>query len=148
MEYSVTLVQPVSLEMIANTMCAGVEGGITQWCWSFKPVRGTWSKERDDQDDREPWYVQPAFWESDFLVKVKESEFSYESNPEGTWEFGPEDLQRALHTLANGGWESAEGWKALETGRKHLQNMLEENEDADTGDVLIQLCVFGEVVYG
>jgi hypothetical protein len=26
--------------------------------------------------------------------------------------------------------------------------VLNENDDADTGDVFLQLCLFGEVVYG
>ena len=30
----------------------------------------------------------------------------------------------------------------------HLADWLEENDDADTGDVFLQLCLFGEVVYG
>jgi hypothetical protein len=31
---------------------------------------------------------------------------------------------------------------------KHFGDFLEENEDATTGDVFVQCCVFGEVVFG
>jgi hypothetical protein len=31
---------------------------------------------------------------------------------------------------------------------RHWQDFLEENEDAGTGDVFLQLCLFNEVVYG
>ena len=31
---------------------------------------------------------------------------------------------------------------------KHFQDFLDENEDADTGDIFFQLMCFGEVVYG
>jgi hypothetical protein len=30
----------------------------------------------------------------------------------------------------------------------HYADVLRENDDADTGDVFLQLCLFGEVVYG
>jgi hypothetical protein len=30
----------------------------------------------------------------------------------------------------------------------HYADVLNENDDADTGDVFLQLCLFGEVVYG
>lgn len=30
----------------------------------------------------------------------------------------------------------------------HLENVLQEQDDADTGDVFLQLCLFGEVIYG
>jgi hypothetical protein len=31
---------------------------------------------------------------------------------------------------------------------EHLADFLREEEDAITGDVFVQLCVFGELVYG
>jgi len=31
---------------------------------------------------------------------------------------------------------------------RHFHNFLEENDDAETGDVFIQCCLFGEIVYG
>jgi hypothetical protein len=31
---------------------------------------------------------------------------------------------------------------------RHFGNWRDENEDGDTGDVFLQLCVFGKVVYG
>lgn len=31
---------------------------------------------------------------------------------------------------------------------RHFENLLEENEDAETGDVFLQCCLLGEVVYG
>jgi hypothetical protein len=31
---------------------------------------------------------------------------------------------------------------------RHWQDFIEENEDAGTGDVFLQLCLFNEVVYG
>ena len=46
--------------------------------------------------------------------------------------------------------------KAIQQGMKvmaekyprHFENFLDENDDAITGDVFLQCCLFGEVVYG
>jgi hypothetical protein len=31
---------------------------------------------------------------------------------------------------------------------RHIADILSENDDATTGDVFLQLCLFGDVVYG
>lgn len=31
---------------------------------------------------------------------------------------------------------------------RHFANILSENDDAETGDVFLQCCLFGEIVYG
>ena len=31
---------------------------------------------------------------------------------------------------------------------KHFTNFIEENDDAETGDVFLQCCLFGETIYG
>ena len=36
----------------------------------------------------------------------------------------------------------------LEKYPQHFGNFMSENDDAETADVFIQLCLFGEVVYG
>jgi hypothetical protein len=33
-------------------------------------------------------------------------------------------------------------------GGHHIYNFLEENDDAETGDVYLQCCLFGEIIYG
>jgi len=42
------------------------------------------------------------------------------------------------------------GKKLMETDnyKHHLADVIQENEDAETGDVFLQLCLFGEVLYG
>lgn len=46
---------------------------------------------------------------------------------------------------------------AIERGKKafeddkfihHYMNAIKENDDAETGDVFLQLCLFGDVIYG
>ena len=32
--------------------------------------------------------------------------------------------------------------------QRHWQDFINENDDADTADVFMQLCLFGEIVYG
>jgi len=45
----------------------------------------------------------------------------------------------------------AQGKRIMEENeqyKRHFADVLNENADADTGDVFLQLCLFGEVVYG
>ena len=56
----------------------------------------------------------------------------------------------------NGCWGYFLGLAELEAGLqvmaekypRHFSDMLEENDDADTGDVYLQCCLFGEVIFG
>ena len=51
----------------------------------------------------------------------------------------PADLNSAA--CARGLQLMAEDWS------RHFQAFRDENEDAETGDVFLQLCVFGDVVF-
>lgn len=48
---------------------------------------------------------------------------------------GPTKIQRAVKLMA-------------EKHFKHLSDLISGHDDADTGDIFLQLCVFGEVKYG
>lgn len=47
----------------------------------------------------------------------------------------PNDVMAALQLMAN-------------DQSKHFEHFMNENEDATTGDVFLQLCVFKDVIYG
>lgn len=43
----------------------------------------------------------------------------------------------------------ARGWELLKNDQpRHYADVLSEDADATTGDVFLQLCLFGEVIYG
>lgn len=58
----------------------------------------------------------------------------------------PKDIEEALALFARGGPDEKygpEGW-----GVAHFSAWMDENDDATTADVFLQLCVFKKVIYG
>lgn len=53
----------------------------------------------------------------------------------GPWTLDFRAIQRGLQLMA-------------EKHPRHFSDLINENDDAETADVFVQLCLFGEVVYG
>ena len=114
-------------ERIADLLCCGFEGGVNYWCQivGFK---------EPDKVERQAY--------PDRLYK----HLDYPMNPGGQVIIKACDektrrvldlaaIDRGLQVMAN-------------KYPRHFANWLAENDDAETGDVFIQCCVLGEVVYG
>jgi hypothetical protein len=119
---------------IADLMTAAIEGGSSYWCDQIEQMSGHHTEE-------EVWYADPEIYkqeEGKFLtIRVVESEPSSE-NSDGRHIINLEKMQKAFELMSEFG--TPKGF--------HLRNLLEENWDAETADVFLQLAVFGEVVYG
>jgi hypothetical protein len=92
--------------------------------------------------------VDPSSWEAKFDNSPEDRPYpqDYPFNPGGavilcddeedkSYRLDTAALQRGLDTMAK-------------DHPQHLADFLAENEDAETGDVFLQCCIFGEVVYG
>lgn len=74
----------------------------------------------------------------DDVLPRRTSSVSYEDVKGGsgeTWEIELEDLVYGCQIMA-------------EKYTRHLMDMVNENHDAETADVFLQCCCFGEVIYG
>jgi hypothetical protein len=125
----------ISEETIADLMTAAIEGGSAYWCDEITQQSGAKSEEGV------AWYSDPEIYrakEGTFLtLQVVESEPSSE-NSDGRFIINLEKMQKAFNLMGEFG--TPKGF--------HLRNLLEENWDAETADVFLQLATFGEVVYG
>lgn len=119
-------IEGLTWRKITDQIVAGIEGGISYWCGSFKPADGSAIK-----TDVEPWYDDEKIWAGDFNIKV---EVDCEGDDEIKY-LTPESMRRGLQYLANNHL-----WR--------IEQMIKETGDAETGDVFIQACVFGDIVYG
>lgn len=63
------------------------------------------------------------------------SDRSGEAEEEKTYELNREAINRGIQIMAT---------KYL----RHFADLMNENDDADTGDVFLQCCIFGDVIYG
>lgn len=84
------------------------------------------------------------YW-ADSLTPLGKCEDAYEAMLYG---FVVTDITTGKrHRISHGKIKIAE-MLMIKNERRHLGDLLSENEDATTGDVFLQLCVFGEVIYG
>ena len=109
----------VSRERVADTICAALEGGSNYWCNLLSMDDG---------------YPEGTEWGHEAIAAG--AKFSvHDGVGVRTNLGGDEKLTAALGLMAT----------------KHevdFKNLIDENEDAETGDVLFQLICFGEVVFG
>lgn len=112
----------LSSEQIADQMVTALEGGSNHWLEHFHLINGSPTPVR-------PWYADPKLWAGDFEIDVC---------------IGGEDEHVTLtptHILR--------GQQILLDDYPHRwTEIVEETGDAETADVFLQLCVFGEVVFG
>ena len=123
----ISVEKEIPKQRIADLLITAFEGGINYWC----EIHG---------------YLPPDFldfqWDPDQLYKYVD----YPLNDGGFVELfdSQEQKTHGLNiTMIRSGLEVMS-----KKYTKHFNDFMTENEDATTGDVFIQCCVFGEVIYG
>ena len=118
-------------EKIAYALCSAFEGGINYWAKRYETHCGdVTTAAKPWGDEYTPYYVSFPFTPgASVSIEVEEGDKK------------PRLLTR--ESLAAGLKVMAEKYP------KHFGDLLSEsNQDATTGDVLVQCAVFGEIVYG
>jgi hypothetical protein len=124
--FEIKTIQNIPYNRIGDLLCTAIEGGIGYWCTindCIKPetISFCWDENYTYK------YIDYPLNGGSIILLDNETEDSYE-------------LYRGrIH----------QGLQIMATDYpKHYADFLNENEDAATGDVFIQCCVFGEVIYG
>lgn len=121
--------QKISLERVGDLLCSAWEGGSAYWCvvekiTEPKVVRfGT-------MENSKPYSHEIALNKGG-SVQLRDTE-------EG--KIIPKLL--TLATIKKGLQVMADNYP------KHWADFVRENDDATTGDVFLQCCIFGEIIYG
>jgi len=110
-------------QRIEDLLAGAFEGGSNYWCRVEELVRGP------EQTKNESRYIDYLISSGSILLRDVEDE------EETEWVL---DMNRTRNGLAR---------LALDEER-HWDDFQKENDDADTADIFLQLCLFGEVVYG
>jgi len=125
----VTMEHEISKKRISDLLCAGFEGGIGYWLANMTYV--------------EP--VNPSFIPMLSDGKPEPRYTWYPLNEGGLVRLQPDDsimwYPLGLISIAGGLRLMASEYPTA------FQDFLNDNEDANTGDIFIQLCIFGEVIY-
>lgn len=110
----------LSDERIKTLLCSAFEGGSNYW---IERVDVPLKNERNPKV--EFWHECPIYGDK-LVVHCSEDEKAY-------------TLDRAA--LEKGLEIMVQNWP------EHFANVLNENDDAETGDVYLQCCLFGDIVY-
>lgn len=116
----------VDADHLANVLCSGFEGGIRYW-----GRIANYSKLPCSEPACEMMHVYHQPFVLDGWIKVRDNEAG------GTSKLTLDKIQRAIQVIAD-------------KYPRHLGAVLgnQAMQDAETGDVLIQCALFGEVRYG
>lgn len=132
----VTIVVPIEVDVqrLRDLLCSAIEGGSNYWAFFRDALKTT------DAD----WSYQS--------VEVCEQESHKDDGPGMRLRVSAEDLANGLKRLGecalSGTMKGPHGPIRFPAAGQHLANFLGENDDAETADVVLQMTVFGTLIYG
>jgi hypothetical protein len=123
----------VTVERVMDLVVSALEGGSNYWYYiteSCDPIdeskvpEGEWNS------------IERCVWGGGYLkICDKEAYFNKEPNLK-TWLLNEDALKKGLELMVTKEYI------------KHFADFVQENEDANTADIFLQLCLFGEIIYG
>lgn len=125
---------PINIDpqKIADLLCCAFEGGSNYWY----NIEGDKAPERYDFRTDEsriyPHLDYPLNDGGSLRICTLEND---EINGQDSWILNLESIQKGFHIMA-------------EKYPKHFADILNDNIDVVTGDVFLQCCLFGELIYG
>lgn len=121
-----TIMEEITLEQIDNLLICAFEGGSNYWYTIKREIEPTVTLYKTID------YLMPALNPGGALIIVDKNEDEDEAEE---YTLNLESIEKGLRLMA-------------ESYTFHTKNFIDGNEDAETGDVFLQLCLFGEIVFG
>lgn len=120
----------VTIEMeeqrLSDLLCNALEGGSNYWYWI----------DEKRQSNPESEFLSDIPMNGGWLRFTANGDEQNETiNGHTAWELDRAGMIRGAQTMA-------------EKYPRHWANVVNENDDGETGDVFLQCCLFGEVIYG
>lgn len=138
MQVTTTITTTVTDKQISELLCCAFEGGSNYWCMieNYRLAKGysmddfrVGGKHQDPGDYFHPCQLVPLHEGCSIVISCEDY-----TNDGNAWELDRECLERGLRLL------SAQH-------PRHWADFIDDNSDAITGDVFLQLALFGEIVF-
>lgn len=117
-------------QAISDLLCSAFEGGSNYW---YRIEKYVYPPGKGRKDVEFPHIEVPSMQGGALLISADDH-----WNPKdkrGLWRLDPEALER--------------GWNIMvEKHPRHYADAMEGTGDAATGDVFLQLCLFGDLIFG
>lgn len=124
----------IPMERITNAIIGVFEGGYSPWIHSVEAIVPL--ALADEVKANGPWYANERFWAEEGRMRLTYDEITGdEGNGNGRAEVGLPEIISGLEKMA------------IHAAR-HFNDLMTENDDAITHDVMIQFVVLGEIIYG
>lgn len=133
---TLTVTQEVNPKLIWNAFVGAFEGGSNYW---LQTAVLKFADKKPDPAEKLVWYGHESLYEGGFTFEVGYDDPDSdqgEGNGEGKKLLSyPDDVQKGLALMAA-------------KSPSHFADLMAENDDATTHDVLMQYIVLGDIVYG
>jgi hypothetical protein len=124
---SVTIPLTVTIERIKDLLTSAFEGGSNYWIEEAERVG-------EAQDRKQAPYLCDAPFVKDGYVRIKDEGDAINHNG-GWFNINPQTIKEGLEKMAA---KYPKAWA----------DFMNENDDAETADIFLQCCCFGEAIYG
>lgn len=133
-----TIAYPAGLDfqMVANLLTNAWDSGAVAY-WGIRgatTVPGNYTPPKSHPEMWEAKYVAPMLGGSVVFFDSETCDMDDDDQPHD-WTLDGKAIQRGLDCFH-------------EQAPRHYVDAIRENDDAETADVFVQLCLFGEIVYG
>lgn len=119
----------VTTQRVSDLLCCAFEGGSNYWYVINRFIKPEKFDFRTDIDEIFRHLDYPLNVGGALIIGDKEDDEAEEKV------LNLISIQKGLETMAR-------------LHQSHMRDFLDDNEDAITGDVFLQCCLFGEVIYG
>jgi len=154
---TITCKKEISLYEVRNLLCGAFEGGSNYWLRSIRPYFAPGITKADFQDGGK--FTDPScfFAPNQLIPTVDHCGLYITVNEETSEEVPPQVFPTVAGKITSTSKEYDLNSSTLRNGlqrlanhqqQRHWNNLINENDDAETADVFLQLCLFGEIVYG
>jgi hypothetical protein len=144
----------IPLKRIADLLTSAFEGGSNYWIskvTKVKPVE--WSFYSDPDLGRQTEGGPPKIWLADYPLnpggkltfRITES---FDKADTRDYELDLPRIKKGIEMFLRGEGFGKDSDGTPRIVKHHAANFLSEDDDAETGDVFLQICLFGEVVFG
>lgn len=128
---SVTINKEIDLQSISDLLCGAFEGGSNYWYQIDEFIKPSNFANSDEEEIEYRHLSYPINEGGALLISVPEDDDGKQ------YRLDLQSIQKGLKL-----------WAASEQYGHHFTNFIEENHDAETSDVFLQFCLFGDCIFG
>jgi hypothetical protein len=124
--------QEVEIQRLSDLLCGAFEGGSNYWYRIDEFVKPENFDNSEEGDEKFRHLSYPCNKGGALIISDINEEDDEEKE---TWTLNLESMAKGLKVMAK-------------DYPRHMENFLAGNDDAETSDVYLQCCLFGEVIFG